>query len=172
MSLDTVLGTNIQVIDLITQFLDNDSILTINRVCKRWTPKIEIVVKRKYGHLEILNLSFRNFDVISKEIGQLQNLRKLKLFNNELTSIPCEIGQLQNLQYLYLSYNKLKSIPKEIGQLQTLQYLYLHSNKLTSIPKEIGHLHNLQVLLLHNNNLKYIQKGLEILENQGCEISR
>lgn len=57
MSIDTVLGTNVQVIDLILQFLDNDSILSTNRVCKRWVRKRAIVAKRKYENLTSLDLS-------------------------------------------------------------------------------------------------------------------
>ena len=102
MSLDTILGTDVQMIDLITRYLDNDSILKINRVCKRWIPKRSIVVKRKYGHLTNLDLDKKRLKTISKEIGQLQNLQLLYLGGNKLTSIPKEIGQLQNLQNLHL----------------------------------------------------------------------
>ena len=121
MSLDTILGTNFQVIDLITKYLDNDSILSINRACKRWIPKRSIVVGRKYRNRQRLNLRHQNLTAIPKEIGQLRNLRYLYLHNNQLVSIPKEIGQLRNLRYLYLHNNKLVSIPKEIGQLRNLQ---------------------------------------------------
>ena len=137
MSLDTVLGTDIQVIDLILDFLDNDSILSINRVCKRWVPKRSIVVKRKYGNLTKLDLNLINLTAISKEIGQLHNLRYLCLNNNDLKTIPKEIGELQNLRYLFLHNNNLRGIPSEIGRLQNLQKCDISSNLLIQIPKEV-----------------------------------
>src|SRR5208282_1068635 len=36
------------------------------------------------------------------ELGQLQNLQTLYLYNNQITSMPKELGQLQNLRTLYL----------------------------------------------------------------------
>ena len=140
MSLDTILGTNVQVIDLITPFLDNDSILTINRICKRWSSKRSIVVKRKYGNLGILNLFSRKLKFISKEVGELQNIETLSSSCNELVCVPSEIGQLLNLKELVLSVNKLTFIPKEFCQLSNLQILYLNNNRLRSIPGEMGQL--------------------------------
>ena len=140
MSLDIVLGTNVQVIDLILPFLDNDSILSINRVQKRWTPKRSIVVKRKYGKLTILDLSHKSLTTISKEIGQLQNLQVLFLEYNKLTLLPKEIGQLQNLEKIIAHKNKLTSIPPDIGKMQNLELLYLCNNQLKTIPHEIKEL--------------------------------
>jgi len=88
---------------------------------------------------------------IPKEIGNLVNLRYLKLSNNMITSLPNEIGNLKELILVYLTNNKLNSIPKTIGKLSKLQKLYLGGNKLTSIPKDIGNLKNLNELILDDN---------------------
>ena len=165
MSLHTTLGTNVQIIDLITPFLNNDSILKINRACKRWIPKRNIVVNRKYGNLEVLDLSCKNLTMISKEIRQLQNLTHLYLYRNKLTSIPSDIGEMINLKVLDLDNNQLTSIPKEIGQLQNLQQLYLCDNKLTSILSEIGEIINLQELRLDYNMLVSIPNEIGQLYN-------
>jgi len=93
---------------------------------------------------------------IPPEIGQLQQLQRLFLSNNQLTQILPEIGQLQQLQTLYLSYNQLTQILPEIGQLQQLRYLDLHYNQLTQIPPEIGQLQQLQILDLFYNQLTQI----------------
>ena len=92
-----MLGTDVQVIDLITPYLDNDTILSINRVCKRWTPKRSIVVKRKYERFVMVGLESKKLKLISNEVKQLKKLECFDLGSNDLTSIPKEIGQLQKL---------------------------------------------------------------------------
>jgi hypothetical protein len=94
---------------------------------------------------------------IPNEIGQLEGLTNLDLFQNQLRgTIPAEqIGKLSNLTYLGLHNNKLSgSIPTEIGKLAKLTYLLLDHNKLSgSIPTEIGQLANLPGLILRDNML-------------------
>ena len=90
------------------------------------------------------------------ELGNLSNLQRLYLYDNQLTgSIPPELGNLSNLERLYLYDNQLTgSIPPELGNLSNLERLYLHDNQLTgSIPPELGNLSNLQRLYLSDNQL-------------------
>ena len=61
---------------------------------------------------------------------------KLNLSFNDLTSLPAEIGKLQSLKELILYENKLTSLPAEIGKLQKLTFLDLQGNSLP-IPPEI-----------------------------------
>ncbi|MGE8792255.1 leucine-rich repeat domain-containing protein, partial [Leptospira kirschneri] len=68
--------------------------------------------------------------------GQLQNLQKLDLKGNRLTTVPKEIGQLQNLQKLDLKGNRLTTLSDEIGQLKNLQKLYLIDNQLSLEERE------------------------------------
>ena len=61
---------------------------------------------------------------------------------NQLSGIPAELGQLANLQRLALWDNQLTgAIPSQLGDLANLLELDLYSNRLTgSIPPELGKL--------------------------------
>jgi len=122
---------------------------------------------KKIGNLQQLQklvLSDNQLAEIPKEIGNLQQLQKLVLSDNLLAEIPKEIGNLQQLRTLDLTYNRLAEIPKEIGNLQQLQTLDLSNNRLTEIPKEIGNLQQLQIFFLDNNQLTEIPKELGNLQ--------
>ena len=69
--------------------------------------------------------------------------------------IPTELGNLSNLERLYLHDNQLTGeIPTELGSLSNLERLYLHDNQLTGeIPRELGNLSNLETLDLAGNQL-------------------
>ena len=94
---------------------------------------------------------------IPAEIGNLTNLKVLRLQDNDLSGpIPAEIGNLTNLEQLQLQNNSLSgTIPPEIGNLTNLEHLYLYKNDLTgSIPAEIGDLAGLVRLSLFHNDLE------------------
>ena len=93
---------------------------------------------------------------IPPELGNLANLERLYLHENDLTGpIPTELGRLANLERLYLHENDLTGpIPTELGRLANLERLFLHENDLTGpIPTELGRLANLERLFLHENDL-------------------
>ena len=89
----------------------------------------------------------------ANEITKLENLIKLNLGSNQLTSIPNELCKLINLRKLNLSYNKLSSLPLEIGKLTNLVNLNLRKNQLTQLPSEIGRLTLLTSLNLMDNQI-------------------
>ena len=93
---------------------------------------------------------------IPPELGNLSNLRILRLENNQLTgAIPPELGRLSNLTHLWLYDNQLSgTIPPELGNLSNLENLYLDTNQLTgAIPPELGNLSNLKDLVLGQNSV-------------------
>ncbi|MEX2664369.1 leucine-rich repeat domain-containing protein [Candidatus Uabimicrobium amorphum] len=91
--------------------------------------KRDICHLRKF-HITYMDLSFKNWHSIPKEIGNLSFLEYLSLSNNNLRSIPKEIGNLSSLKYLFLSNNKITSLPQELNKLSSLEYLYAHSNQI------------------------------------------
>ena len=114
------------------------------------------------------------------ELGNLEKLRQLRLYDNTLTSeVPASLGQLADLEELLLHETGLRGrIPPSLGNLKRLTHLHLHKNNLEgpipdalgmlsearqiwlygnglsgSIPPELGRLANLRSLLLNNNAL-------------------
>ena len=77
---------------------------------------------------------------IPPELGNLANLERLYLHENDLTGpIPPELGNLANLERLILGDNDLTGpIPPELGRLTDLELLSLRSNDLTGpIPRSL-----------------------------------
>ena len=91
---------------------------------------------------------------IPPELGNLANLERLYLHENDLTGlIPLELGNLANLERLYLHENDLTGpIPPELGRLTDLERLYLHSNDLTGpIPESFLELYGLELFRFYRN---------------------
>ena len=116
-------------------------------------------------NLQRLSLANNQLSEYPKEIGELKNLQWLSLGNNQLSGLLKEIGELKNLEGLSLANNQLSEYPKEIGELKNLQWLYLDNNQLSEYPKEIGELKNLQELYLGNNQLSELPKEIGELKN-------
>ena len=99
-------------------------------------------------------LELERLEQVRQEILNSLSAEAFALKYRELTHLPPEIGQLQNLQSLDLWNNKLTHLPPEIGQLQNLQSLCLQDNKLTHLPPEIVQLKNLQSLDIRGNSIQ------------------
>ncbi|WP_310757232.1 Ig-like domain-containing protein [Candidatus Palauibacter soopunensis] len=94
---------------------------------------------------------------IPAELGNMANLRFLRLGDNELTGpIPPELGKLNLLESLELLRSGVNGpVPPELGGLISLTQLFLGQNDLSGpLPVEIGDLTRLRNLqLLHNPRL-------------------
>ena len=93
-----------------------------------------------------LELAFKKITKLPELIGQLVNLQKLLLYNNQITVLPESIDQLVNLQKLSLSDNQITVLPESIGQLVNLQRLWLNNNQITVLPESIGQLINCEII--------------------------
>jgi Leucine-rich repeat (LRR) protein len=60
---------------------------------------LEIIEEAKRDGRTELDLYGRGIKSLRAEIGRLTNLRKLRLNENQLTSVPKELGQLKNLTF-------------------------------------------------------------------------
>ncbi len=109
------------------------------------------------GAVVSIDLSSNNLSgTILPELGDLINLRELRLHTNDLSDgIPPEIGRLTNLQVISLGDNQLTGqIPTVLKDLTNLKELWLYQNGLTgAIPSELENLTNLQILSLWDNEL-------------------
>lgn len=110
-----------------------------------------------------LDLSGHKLTSLPPQIGELSNLRELKLLNNELKDLPPEISKLSNLIELNISSNRLTNVPQVVFKLTALQRLYLWGNDLSSLPDEISELKNLTELTLGQNKLKGLPSGIATL---------
>ena len=130
-----------------------------------------------YNIDETTELHLSNSDLIGEipsEIGNLTNLTRLYLSNNQLTTLPESIGNLSNLEELELNNNQLTMLPDSIGSISSLKWLYLSNNQLTTLPESIGNLSNLEELDLIYNQLSTLPESICNLivdpENQSCYI--
>ncbi|ORX68905.1 L domain-like protein [Anaeromyces robustus] len=128
--------------------------------------------KGEIYHLKINNQDFSNgipdiifeyllndkISSISDKIGNITNLKRLDIRENNIETLPDNIGNLNKLKYFNC---KLNSIPEEIENLTNLQKLLLANNYLRIIPDEIGNLKNLNVLMLDNNCLESIPNTID-----------
>ena len=100
---------------------------------------------------------------LPESIGRLTQLRKLYLFENQLTALPESLDRLTQLEALYLGGNRLTALPESLGSLTELQELSLWSNQLTTLPESIDRLTQLQQLYLANNQLTALPESIDRL---------
>jgi Leucine-rich repeat (LRR) protein len=105
---------------------------------------------------------FNNFPV---KLFNLLNLKKLKVSNMNLTSIPDSIDILYNLEELDFDVNKITTIPESLYNLKNLKVLGLDRNPLKNVPYGISKLSNLQRISLVQCNLDNIPLNILELEN-------
>ncbi|MDW7695377.1 gliding motility-associated C-terminal domain-containing protein [Flammeovirgaceae bacterium SG7u.111] len=106
--------------------------------------------------LEDLFLDKNNLSDTIPNMGNLTNLQRLNLSENELSGpIPATLGSLANLREMNLSSNDLSGeIPASLGSLSALEVLNLSRNNLSGeIPSSFGGLSNLRTLDLRDNSL-------------------
>jgi internalin A len=122
------------------------------------TPKqlLEQIEQAKRDGDTILDLSGKGLTELPPEIGQLDQLTSLLVYNNRLTSLPPQIVQLTSLTVLNVARNELTSLPASIGQLTLLTTLAVGNNPLTELPAEIGQLKWLQHLHVHECRLSVL----------------
>lgn len=116
---------------------------------------------------KVINIRLPRTELIEfpEIILNLENLRRLNLRTNNISTIPNEITKLKELQKLYISENSISSLPESIGNLENLSHLDLSGNQLRSLPNSIRASRNLRKLNLAFNNFEYIPEQIYYLEN-------
>lgn len=116
--------------------------------------------------LQVLDLYNTQVSELPSEIGKLSSLLMLDLDRTQVSTLPSEIGKLSSLQGLFLGSTQVSTLPSEIGQLSSLQTLYLMNSQVSSLPAEIGQLSSLETLDLRNTPLTSLPPELGALDDR------
>ncbi|KAI9470923.1 MAG: hypothetical protein EXX96DRAFT_643928 [Benjaminiella poitrasii] len=112
-----------------------------------------------------LNLSCCKLSSLPENVfNNTQNLERLVLDSNTLSTLPSSIGALKKLVKLSVQNNNLDALPYEIGKLTELRVLDAQKNNLKSLPKEIWLCASLQTLNCSSNLLESFPEPLPAIE--------
>lgn len=95
---------------------------------------------------------------LSAALKNPNQVRRLDLSGQNLTSISDSIGLLANLVELNLGRNKLTSLPISVGELRKLDVLNISNNNFTELPAAIREMVHLDVLNISNNPIKELDE--------------
>lgn len=140
---------------------DTEVVKSILRTNNDLNWKIDNIAKTVNGRIVSLNLNNQDIGnegitTLGPEIGQLTELTKLTINDNDLTALPAAIFNLTKLRELEIKNNSLLTLPLGINNLTSLRVLDLRNNQLSELPEEIGKLPSLVKLHLWGNNLMSI----------------
>uniref|UniRef100_A0A3Q3ECN8 Leucine rich repeat containing 10 n=1 Tax=Labrus bergylta TaxID=56723 RepID=A0A3Q3ECN8_9LABR len=126
----------------------------------RWLPLTACV----FDELVKLYLSDNNLSSLPAELQGLKKLQLLALDFNHFEELPAAVCKLTQLSILYLGNNRLYSLPRELGELKDLNTLWLEMNCFTAFPNVVCDLPNLKTLHLGYNQIQSLPKELGMLE--------
>jgi len=121
-----------------------------------WAKSYKVAIPLKPEELEqvtSLDISYKGFSKLPKEIDCLPNLTEIIAPGNDFTELPWEFGHLKKLVRIDLSNNRLTDIQGVICQISKLQYLNLQSNLIKKVSPVIANLINLEELDLSFNTI-------------------
>jgi adenylate cyclase len=105
-------------------------------------------------NLEHLNISSNHIrDLEPAHLENINSLRTLRAYNNQLKQLPQSFSKFQHLTILFISNNSFTKFPDVICQIKSLAYLDISFNKISTFPEEICNLSNLIGLFATANRL-------------------
>lgn len=117
-----------------------------------------------FDELVKLYLSDNNLSSLPAELQSLRKLQLLALDFNHFEELPAAVCRLPQLSILYLGNNRLYHLPQELRELKELSTLWLETNCFTVFPEVICELPNLKTLHLGYNQIRSLPKELSRLE--------
>jgi Leucine-rich repeat (LRR) protein len=97
--------------------------------------------------LEELHLGSSTSEIL-EGIGNLKNLKQLKLSDDKIKTLPQSIGNLSSLRELYINSSNIRYLPESFGNLSALEKLELINTEIEEQPESFGNLRNLKKLRL------------------------
>ncbi|KAM6937498.1 leucine-rich repeat-containing protein 10 [Xenentodon cancila] len=117
-----------------------------------------------FDELVKLYLSDNNLSSLPPDLQGLRKLQLLALDFNCFEELPATVCRLPQLSILYLGNNRLHRLPRELSELKELNTLWLETNCFTNFPKVVCKLTNLKTLHLGYNQIRSLPKELSHLE--------
>lgn len=122
------------------------------------------------SRLNIQSLPDEVVDIIKNE------LERLALSHNKLTSFPSRFSECTSLRYLNVRSNRIEKFPLALCELRSLEILDLGRNKIRILPREIAKLTSLKVLAVQRNLIEELplcladMGSLQVLKLDGNNI--
>ena len=113
----------------------------------------------------LLNLNLRDcqIDILPSYFGDIfQNVKKLNLERNKISTIPNSFKHLKYLSVLNLSFNRLRCV-HQICRLRRIHELRLTNNVITILPEKISEMTDLRILELDSNKIEYLPINIQNL---------
>ncbi|KAI1825429.1 RAM signaling pathway protein [Xylaria intraflava] len=115
----------------------------------------EEVVDIIKNELERLALSHNRLTSFPARFSECTTLRYLNVRYNHIQEFPLALCDLKSLEYLDLSHNKIQTLPREIARLTSLKLFALQDNQIEELPLCLADMGSLQVLKLDGNNIMF-----------------
>ncbi|KAI1766518.1 putative cell morphogenesis protein Sog2 [Hypoxylon sp. FL1150] len=103
-----------------------------------------------------IDLSRKNIQGLPDEVVDIikNELERLALSHNRLTSLPPRFSECTHLRYLNLRANLIREFPLSLCDIKSLEILDMGRNRIRVLPPEIAKLNSLKVLALQKNRIE------------------
>ncbi|KAI1493114.1 RAM signaling pathway protein [Biscogniauxia mediterranea] len=116
------------------------------------------------NELERLALSHNKLTSFPARFAECTSLRYLNVRNNQIREFPLALCDLKSLEILDLGRNRIRILPPEIAKLASLKVLAVQKNRIEELPLCLADMVSLQVLKLDGNNITFPPR--EVLQVQ------
>ncbi|RKF81729.1 hypothetical protein GcM3_032026 [Golovinomyces cichoracearum] len=124
---------------------------------QRFPDEVVDIIKNE---LERLALSHNQLTSFPSRFYECKSLRYLNVRNNLIREFPQCICELSSLEILDFGRNKLKSLPPQIVKLTSLKVLSVQKNRIDVLPLCLADMGSLQVLKLDGNPIRFPPKEI------------
>jgi Leucine-rich repeat (LRR) protein len=129
-----------------------------------WKSEKDIIINNPKDIIEC-NISWCNLKSIPNNIFNLENLKILKCFENNIDNLNYDFNKISKLESIELGNCYIKNINNNILELSNLEIFNIAYNGLETLPKDINKLSNLKSFELGSNNIKQLPKNFYNLKS-------